>query len=44
VLILNYLVAYQALHRVARVKPGDKALIIGASGGWVRRSCSWGSW
>jgi len=33
VLILNYLVAYQVLHRVARVKPGDKALIIGASGG-----------
>lgn len=33
VLILNYLVAYQILHRVAKVKPGDKALIIGASGG-----------
>ena len=33
VLILNYLVAYQTLHRVARVQPGDKALIIGASGG-----------
>jgi len=32
-LILNYLVAYQILHRVAQVKPGDKALIIGASGG-----------
>ena len=32
-LILNYLVAYQILHRVAKVKPGDKALIIGASGG-----------
>lgn len=33
VLILNYLVAYQILHRVARVNPGNKALIIGASGG-----------
>lgn len=33
VLILNYLVAYQALHRLAQVKPGDKVLIIGASGG-----------
>jgi NADPH:quinone reductase-like Zn-dependent oxidoreductase len=33
VLILNYLVAYQVLHRAAQVKPGDKVLIIGASGG-----------
>lgn len=33
VLILNYLVAYQILHRVAQVKEGDTALIIGASGG-----------
>jgi NADPH:quinone reductase-like Zn-dependent oxidoreductase len=33
VLILNYLVAYQVLHQVARVKSGDKVLIIGASGG-----------
>jgi NADPH:quinone reductase-like Zn-dependent oxidoreductase len=32
-LILNYLVAYQALHRSAKVKTGEKALIIGASGG-----------
>jgi NADPH:quinone reductase-like Zn-dependent oxidoreductase len=32
VLILNYIVAYQVLHRSARVKPGEKALIIGASG------------
>lgn len=32
-LILNYLVAYQVLHRVAQVKAGDKVLIIGASGG-----------
>jgi NADPH:quinone reductase-like Zn-dependent oxidoreductase len=32
-LILNYLVAYQVLQRVASVKPGDKVLIIGASGG-----------
>jgi NADPH:quinone reductase-like Zn-dependent oxidoreductase len=33
VLILNYLVAFQILHRVAHVKPGNRALIIGASGG-----------
>ncbi len=32
-LILNYVVAYQVLHRRARVKVGDKVLIIGASGG-----------
>jgi NADPH:quinone reductase len=32
-LVLNYLVAYQILHRVAKVKAGDKVLIIGASGG-----------
>ena len=33
ILILNYLVSYQILHRVAHVKTGDKVLIIGASGG-----------
>lgn len=32
-LMLNYLTAYQSLHRVAHVKAGDTALIIGASGG-----------
>jgi NADPH:quinone reductase-like Zn-dependent oxidoreductase len=32
-LILNYLVAYQVLHRAAQVKVGDRVLIIGASGG-----------
>jgi NADPH:quinone reductase-like Zn-dependent oxidoreductase len=32
-LILNYLVAYQTLHRVAQVKAGDKILMVGASGG-----------
>lgn len=32
-LILNYLVAYQILHRVAKVKAGEKALLIGSSGG-----------
>jgi NADPH:quinone reductase-like Zn-dependent oxidoreductase len=31
--ILNYLVAYQTLHRTAKVKAGDRVLIIGASGG-----------
>lgn len=32
-LILNYIVAYQCLHRVAKVQVGQSALIIGASGG-----------
>jgi NADPH:quinone reductase-like Zn-dependent oxidoreductase len=32
-LILNYIVAYQVLHRSAKVKAGAKVLIIGASGG-----------
>jgi NADPH2:quinone reductase len=32
-LVLNYVVAYQVMHRKARVKVGDKVLIIGASGG-----------
>jgi NADPH:quinone reductase-like Zn-dependent oxidoreductase len=32
-LILNYASAYQMLHRIAKVKAGDKVLIIGASGG-----------
>ncbi len=32
-LILNYIVAYQVMHRSARVKASEKVLIIGASGG-----------
>lgn len=32
-LILNYIVAYQVMHRSAKVKAGEKVLIIGASGG-----------
>lgn len=32
-LILNYIVAYQTMHRVAKVTSGQTALIIGASGG-----------
>ena len=32
-LVLNYTSAYQMLHRVAKVKTGDKVLFIGASGG-----------
>jgi NADPH:quinone reductase-like Zn-dependent oxidoreductase len=32
-LILNYLVAYQVMHRWARIQRGGKVLIIGASGG-----------
>ncbi|NBD35701.1 MAG: zinc-binding dehydrogenase [Chloroflexi bacterium] len=30
---LNYIVAYQSMHRAAQVEAGDTALIIGASGG-----------
>lgn len=32
-LILNYIVAYQVLHRTAKVKSGETMLIVGASGG-----------
>ena len=32
-LVLNYVTVYQALNRSAKVKAGDKVLIIGASGG-----------
>lgn len=32
-LLLNYIVAYQSLHRSAKVKRGETVLIIGASGG-----------
>jgi len=32
-LILNYVVAYQTLHRSVKVQAGDKVLMIGASGG-----------
>jgi NADPH:quinone reductase-like Zn-dependent oxidoreductase len=32
-LILNYIVAYQVMHRSAKVRVGGRALIVGASGG-----------
>jgi NADPH2:quinone reductase len=32
-LVLNYITAYQMLHRSAHVKPGQRALIHGAAGG-----------
>ena len=32
-LILNYVTAYQMLHRSAKVRPGQRALVHGASGG-----------
>jgi NADPH2:quinone reductase len=32
-LVLNYITAYQMLHRAARVKPGQRVLIHGAAGG-----------
>lgn len=32
-LVLQYVTAYQLLHRIAKVKPGDRILIHGAAGG-----------
>src|SRR5947209_16233220 len=32
-LVLNYVTAYQLLHRIAKVKPGERILIHGAAGG-----------
>ena len=32
-LVLNYVTAYQAIHRVGRVRPGDTVLVTGANGG-----------
>ena len=32
-LVLNYITAYQMLHRSAKVRPGQRALIHGAAGG-----------
>jgi NADPH:quinone reductase-like Zn-dependent oxidoreductase len=32
-MVLNYMTAFQMLHRVAKVKAGDRILVIGASGG-----------
>jgi NADPH2:quinone reductase len=32
-LILNYITAYQMMHHSAKVKPGQRVLIHGASGG-----------
>ena len=37
-IILNYIVAYHVMHRWAKVQPGDKVLVIGASGGSAQRS------
>jgi NADPH:quinone reductase len=31
--VLNYITAYQMLHRSAKVKPGQRVLFHGASGG-----------
>ena len=43
-LVLNYVTAYQMLHRSARVRPGQRALIHATAGGSARHSCSWGAW
>ena len=32
-LVLNYITAYQMMHRSAKVRPGQRALIHGAAGG-----------
>lgn len=32
-MVFNYLTAYQILHRIANIKPGEKVLIHGAAGG-----------
>jgi NADPH:quinone reductase-like Zn-dependent oxidoreductase len=32
-LVLNYVTAYQAIHRTAKVQPGDAVLVTGANGG-----------
>jgi NADPH2:quinone reductase len=39
-LVLNYITAYQMLHRSVSVRPGQSVLIHGASGGVGRRCCS----
>ena len=39
-LVLNYVTAYQMLHRSVKVRPGQRVLIHGAAGGSVRRYCS----
>lgn len=41
-LVLNYLVAYQVLHRRSRVQAGDRVLIIGAAGGIGTALCELG--
>ena len=40
-LVLNYITAYQMLHRSAKVRSGQRVLIHGAAGGSARHSCSW---
>ena len=43
-LVLNYVTAYQMLHRSAKVRPGQRVLIHGAAGGGsARRYCSLGA-
>ena len=44
VLILNYLVPMQVMCTVVQVKPGDKALVIGASGGTGTAFLDLGRW
>jgi NADPH:quinone reductase-like Zn-dependent oxidoreductase len=41
-LVLNYLVAYQVLHRRSRVQAGDRVLIVGAGGGIGTALCELG--
>ncbi len=39
--VLNYVTAYQVLHRSAKVKTGNRVLIIGASGGCGTAFLTW---
>jgi D-arabinose 1-dehydrogenase-like Zn-dependent alcohol dehydrogenase len=42
-LVLNYVTAYQMLHRSTHVRGGQRVLIHGAQAGSVRHSCNWGA-
>jgi NADPH:quinone reductase len=38
--ILNYVTAWQMIHRVAKVRTGQTALVTGAAGAWARQPCN----
>jgi len=39
--ILNYVTAWQMIHRVAKVRPGQTALVTAQQGAWARPLCSY---